>query len=458
MAPGVSELDIRSGGAIAVDTGSLRDAAAALRHLAPSLHELARLAERVQGQVMSAPLAQSIALDLPLRGLAGQAQEAEAVPGRLAAQLETLATVYDIIELRAERAAAQAAGDAVHLAAVDAALTAVSAAHPEALARVEGVLRDAVWAGPGELAGQVAEGTWWMPTGALFAASTALLAYGVAGAGYGRMDRAPARAGTRAPSVGVQPVAPRAPVTPVASLAEAAARIPGAAESRVRVERYTMPDGSAQFAVYIAGTQTLAGRTGDPFDMPSNVALYTGSRSASLESVDAALRAAGAAPGDALHVFGHSQGAMVAAALALENPSSVRTLVSFGSPVEAAVGPEIRSVGIRHLDDPVAALAGAGHPHRVGSPDSFLVERVADPAAGLQDLTLAAHGIDRYTQTAEMVDASRDPRAVALGKLWADLATASEVSVVEYSATRSAPLVEAPGPSGRISPGGGVAG
>ena len=50
-----------------------------------------------------------------------------------------------------------------------------------------------------------------------------------------------------------------------------------------------------------------------------------------------ALRASGAAEGDVVHAFGHSQGAMIAGLTAVEGDYDVQTLVSFGSPIEAEV-------------------------------------------------------------------------------------------------------------------------
>ena len=132
-----------------------------------------------------------------------------------------------------------------------------------------------------------------------------------------------------------RPCRSHGPATAPTSLADAAARIPAGGEARIRVERYTMSDGSRQFAVYVAGTQTVAPQTREPFDMDSNVELYTGERSASYEATLAALEQAGAEPGDVVHAFGHSQGAMVVAHLALEGGFDDATLVSFGSPVEA---------------------------------------------------------------------------------------------------------------------------
>ncbi len=159
----------------------------------------------------------------------------------------------------------------------------------------------------------------------------------------------------------VTPVAGHGPTAAPASLADAAARIPGGGDARIRVERYTMPDGTRQFAVYVAGTQTVAPNSTEPFDMASNIALYTGERSASYDATLAALARAGAEPGDVVHAFGHSQGAMITAHLALEGGYDTQTLVSLGSPVEADVGEGTMSISLRHADDPVAALAAGGH-------------------------------------------------------------------------------------------------
>ncbi len=169
-----------------------------------------------------------------------------------------------------------------------------------------------------------------------------------------------------------------------------------------------MPDGSRQFAVYVAGTQTAAPHTEEPFDMGSNLELYAGERSASYDAALAALRDAGAGSGDVVHAFGHSQGAMVAAHVALEGGFDTRTLVSFGSPIEADVGDRTLSISLRHSDDPVAALAGGGSAGAVGAPGSFIVSRTADPASGLHDFQLPAHGIDEYARTAMLLDDSGD--------------------------------------------------
>jgi pimeloyl-ACP methyl ester carboxylesterase len=158
----------------------------------------------------------------------------------------------------------------------------------------------------------------------------------------------------------------------------------------------------------------------------------------SYAATEAALAAAGAQPGDAVHVFGFSQGAMIGAHLALEGPYDTQTLVSLGSPVDADVGPGTLSVSVRHSDDPVVALAGGGHGEPVGASGSFIVERVADPDVALDDTRLPAHRLTVYAETAALVDASADPRVDGLRGVFDELAQAESVEVTEYAATRGA--------------------
>jgi pimeloyl-ACP methyl ester carboxylesterase len=199
-----------------------------------------------------------------------------------------------------------------------------------------------------------------------------------------------------------------------------------------------MPDGSRQYAVYIAGMQSGAMGGDDAWDNASNVELYAGRMSDSYAATEAALAAAGAQPGEAIHVFGFSQGAMIGSHLALEGPYDAQTLVSLGSPVDADVGPGTLSVSVRHTDDPVLGLAGGGHGQPVGAPGSFIVERVSDPDVGLDEVGLPAHRLTAYAETAALVDRSSDPRVDGLRHVFDDLARADAVEVTEYGAKRDA--------------------
>lgn len=430
------DLDIRGGGAVAVDTTTLRTAAGRFTGLAVELDEIAHLvgsaAHRLAG-IRDSAFTAAYVIEVARRRIV-TAREAAT---EIAESLVGAAAVYEIVELRAERAAAEAAGDTAAVARIDARLGVLAREHPDAADHATlGVIGHWLsW--PGDLAGQAPGVLWWLTPGlhslAIPLAWSVQRAIGAMGAGpvpaAARLSGAPRE-------VFVSPVAPRGPSGAPTSLADAAARIPGGGDARIRVERYTMADGSRQFAVYVAGTQTAASNTRDPFDMRSNIELYTGERSASYDATLAALQQAGARPGDAVHAFGHSQGAMVVTHVAMEGGYDAQTLVTFGSPVEGDVGDDTISVSLRHTDDPVTALAAGGHAGAVGAPGSFVAERTADPLPGLHDVGMPAHHIESYAQTAELLDDSDDPRMVAVREVFDHLGAAASVEVMEYSAER----------------------
>ena len=445
------DIDIHGGGAVAVDTATLRHAADGFASLAGELTEIADVV-RAAGSDLSttSPAVAELSYAVETARFAFEAaiDKANALTGALRAA----AAVYDVVEARAERAAAEAAGDFERVELIDARLAALRLANPDA--EGQATLGEfghwLTW--PGSLATQAPGALWWLMPG--FHSLAFPIAWGlqrvVGSVGAGTVPASSRLAG-RASGVVVAPIAARQPATAPTSLASIAGRIPGGGEARIRVERYTMGDGSRQFAVYIAGMQTMAPQTREPFDMASNVELYTGERSASYDATLAALGQAGAEPGDVVHAIGHSQGAMIAAHVALEGGFDTRTLVSFGSPVEADVGSGTLSVNIGHTDDPVTALAGGGHAQAVGAAGSFVAERASDPLPGPQDLRMPIHGIDAYTETARLVDASGDARVGAMRQLFDELGAAASVGVTEYSATRI-PVAPVPMPQPRPGP------
>jgi hypothetical protein len=451
------DLDIRGGGAVAVDTATLRAAARGFAVAAGELEDAAAIVDAAARRLTDVG---ELGWEVSFTVAATRRRLAIAIEGAagIADDLRAAASMYEIVELRAERAAAEALGDEGAVARADRRMAALVRDHPfaETVAAL-GAARH-VWTWPNGLTAQ-APGLvgWLMPGTLLMAAPLAWsLQQAIGGLGAGTIPSTArlsgpahdvvvtrlttgaaggaATSGAGGASVGGVPL--RGVATAPSSLADAASRVPGDGEARVRVERYAMPDGTRQFAVYIAGTRTVEAGTAEPFDMTSNIELYTGERSASFDATLAALADAGARPGDTVHTFGHSQGAMVAARVALEGGYDVPTVVSFGSPVEADLGDGTLSVALRHEDDPVSALAGGGHAHAVGGPGSFVASRTADPLPGPHDLRMPAHGIDAYTQTASLLDASDDPRMGAVRDVFDGLRGAASVEVIEYSAAR----------------------
>lgn len=453
------DLEIRGGGAIAVDTGTLRTTAGrfdqageeldAIRSRLGSLQLMLLVEREVAGDAASTASLLSQRLD-----------EAVAAAQRIAERLRDGAVVYELVELNARHLAAFADGDREAMVLIDHRREALLAAHPDAMEQARGLEFERAVMWPGSLVRQATEAG--HDLGGLFdggegprrggpladellgsvIGGVALGGVAIGGAvltgvgGWGRLPR-DARLAGRDPVVTVTATRHTTTTAP-ASLAAAAARVPSGGASQVRVEKYTMADGSRQFAVYVAGTRTLGVGGVDPWDSQSNVELYRGERSASYAATEAALRQAGAVPGDVVHAFGHSQGAMVTAHLALEGEYDTRTLVTLGSPVEADVATTTLSIGIRHTDDPVAALAGGGSMGSVGGEGSFIAERESHPDAGIDDLSLPAHQLSAYRATAELVDESGDPRVTGLRAVFDELAGAAEVEVTDYVAERGA--------------------
>jgi pimeloyl-ACP methyl ester carboxylesterase len=450
------DLEIRGGGVIAVDTETLRmtagrfvTAAAALEDIA---HRLGSLQNMLLGQRDVAAGAVSAATVLSTR-----MSESMSDAAMIAASLRETAAVYELVELNAQHAAAVFGGDGASATRIERLRAELMREFPGAMAAARGLEFERAIMWPSDLvrsatetgmdAGGVLEildkvGPWGRMladvggvVGGAAAGLGAIAAATVVGAGgWGRLSNSATLAPGR-DDVVVRPVAPMSTGSAPSGLASAAGRMPGAGESRVRVEKYVSRDGSAQYAVYVSGTRSgdVGGR--EAWDMASNSDLVLGCESASYQATIAALEDAGARPGDTVHAFGHSQGAMITAHLALDGPFDVRTLVSLGSPVEADVGDATLAVSIRHTDDAVAALAGGGHGAGVGAPGSIVVERSTSDPADVGGGP-GPHSLESYVETAGLVDGSTDPRVDAVRAVLADLRDATRVEVTEYGAER----------------------
>lgn len=430
------DLDIRGGGAIAVDTETLRSAAAGFVGLAGELADLAGLV----GLVQSTLIVERQAWDAGYAAflLARRIIENEGAAQQVADRLREAAAVYEMAELNAAYAAALAAGDADGAARIDRRRDAITATYPWAGWNAWGAQFEYNLMWPSELVRQ------WTETGQIWADGTGVaaggLAYGLSrtaqALGRGTIERTE-RLGGAPTDVRIWQTSTSQDVVAPTTLAAATKRIPsaGSGASRIRVEKYTMPDGSRQFAVYVAGTK-LSASGSEAFDLVSAGELEVGQRSASYDATLEALREAGAERGDVVHAFGHSQGAMVTGHLALEGGYDVKTLVSLGSPIEVDVGPDTLSVSLRHTDDPLAMMTGGGTDHAVGAPGSFVAHRVADPESGPHDLLLPAHDAAAYAETARLLDDSSDPRMDPVRQLFDELGTAVSVDTTEYGAER----------------------
>lgn len=426
-----SGIDIGYGGAIAVDPEALRDVAARMAGLGGDLGDASAAIRTAHRLIVDAP-GLSEQVDTVALWASGDRAEALRVDCESAVVgTRLMADVYEYTELKAEADALalgdRAAADALYL-------------RMEALANADPRVAD--------MSTMLVQG--WKDSryeglDSQFVPGGLNTLFGLAGvfganAGLGKIWPGMRLSGTADP-VQVSPVKTSSPAAAPAGIPDAFRRMPQTPGAQVAVERYTMADGTTKYVAYVKGTQTrgtqFAGFGGSqPWDMKSNVELYTGKRSASYQATLDALDAAGARPGDEVDIVGHSQAGMIAAHLSMEGPYDVHVQITAGSPVEPTVGDDQVVVQFRHTDDVVNSLAGGGSPGPGGGPGSFTVTREGDPGDGLQDLMLDTHMLDSYIETAELAEQSGDPRVEALGDFWSGLNEAVEIERTEYQAER----------------------
>lgn len=441
------DLIIRSSGAAVIDTASLRSAADAGRAVAARLRYVDVALDAARGFIASVPglrAAREVQYDIAreARHVENLAEECET----LCTALDRSADLYELVEVHAawqltQQGGAEHAALEARASALGTRLWGVSGADAafSALA-LSGALSEgddgAALRVQATLGALLVGGIWAAPVGFALAAGVQLGADRARSARVSRTSRPPASdSAAHRERVAAAPLR-RMNAPPVAGFADAARRIPGSGAARIRVERYAMPSGGREWVVYVTGTQSAALSGSDPFDMGSNLALYDGEDGASSAAVRAALADAGVAPGEPVHAVAHSQGAMVAEALAREGAYDIETLVTFGAPTTGALPAEVTAVTIRHTDDPVAALAGTLPAGGRGASDGFVVERLADPLPGLHDIGMPAHALTSYVATGTLLDGSGDPRVRGIDALWDRLAAAESVRATDYSAER----------------------
>ncbi len=356
----MSGLDIDHGGAIAVDTAQLRELAVRVRAAEPVCAEVQDAVGRAEALLGSAAWTALASAAWSLRSAVTALEALAARVQETAADLDLMAEVYEVVELRAQ-AEALARTDTVAAAAVEGRLRLLLAGDERLAALADARER-------------MADDRRFRGLGDQFDAGGLLPPVFLGGA--------------------------------VVGVTSGLGRVrPGMA----------------------------LGATADP------VRVSVTSRSRPAGAPNGLASAFGRLPGDRVDVVAHSQGGMIAAHLSMESAFTVTTQITAGSPVEPTLPADQTLVQLRHTDDAVSALAAGGAREGTGSADSFTASRVGDTDAGRQDLALETHSLENYIDTAAMVDASADPRAVALDAYWADLDRAVTVERTEYRAERVLP-------------------
>lgn len=185
-------------------------------------------------------------------------------------------------------------------------------------------------------------------------------------------------------------------------------------EGRVRVVEVAAADGTTTWVVQVPGTHGSWFEGGTvPMDWPANVSLMLAATSASSVAAATALdraQAGRARAGDRVVLVGHSQGGIVAAALASDpgfrRRHRVTHVLTAGSPIDQFPIPDTTEVlSLQHRGDPVHVLDVSPPPDR----RSWTTVLATPGAAGRgRGGPLAAHELSGYRVTATAVDRSDD--------------------------------------------------
>lgn len=203
---------------------------------------------------------------------------------------------------------------------------------------------------------------------------------------------------------------------PPSGTADLLDRIPVAAAHRpqIHVERVDSAAGR-HWVVSVPGTgnwSPVAGRT--PFDLTGDVRLMAGERTAGMAGVLEAMRAVGVRKGEPVLLVGHSQGGLIAAAVAADplarREFTVTHVLTSGAPIASVPVPdEVQVLSIEHSDDLVPRLEGSANRDRPNWITVTAPAPTADVPRAERTEPLLAHRRDLYRSTGERVDRSTHP-------------------------------------------------
>ena len=187
---------------------------------------------------------------------------------------------------------------------------------------------------------------------------------------------------------------------------------PDGRPDRVRVVQVPQADGSSAWVVVVPGTQEWSPAAGaNPSDLTSDVLLMARKETLLAAGVETALRMAQQQAGrdglgDPVLLAGHSQGGIVAAALAADpgfrRRQRVTHVVTSGAPVaRMPVPPEVSVLSLEHRQDAVPRLEGERNADR-----RTWVTVTRDLRGSDVQTASASHSAARYRETAALADTS----------------------------------------------------
>jgi hypothetical protein len=183
-------------------------------------------------------------------------------------------------------------------------------------------------------------------------------------------------------------------------------------EGTVEVQTIRSADGGVRHVVFLPGSDDLAttpwSQDGDVRDLGTNLLLVSGQDNAYQRGVLGAMQQAGIRADEPVALVGHSQGGMVAAAIAAESSEqgsaySVTHVVTAGSPTAHLDGfpPGTHVLSLENHGDVVPLLDGEENPDSAEQVTVRFDDRLAS--------VVGDHDLDRYVEGAMVVQDSDDP-------------------------------------------------
>ncbi len=232
----------------------------------------------------------------------------------------------------------------------------------------------------------------------------------------------------------------------------------GGTAGTVGVDRLDHPDGTRGWVVAIPGTQDALsfGDAAAPMDMATNLRVTARVADDVSTLVTRALDLAGARPGEPVLLAGHSQGGMVAVALAgspaFTRRHRVAAVLTAGSPVATQpVPPGTAALHLEHRQDLVPALDGWRNPdvpHRTTAVRDLAaapgpVDRMTARSPG------AAHAVDAYVRTARAVTVAGGPSVRGWERAAAQVLGGPGTTAVHHEFSGERLALSGPGPGSR---------
>ncbi|WP_084079564.1 hypothetical protein [Demequina sp. NBRC 110057] len=222
---------------------------------------------------------------------------------------------------------------------------------------------------------------------------------------------------------GASPRGPRTSSDVPRSMADLAAGLESftyVEEGVVAVDELVGADGVRRYVVTIPGTYDNGFSSVNPFDWHGNGTVEAGGVSDAMRLTVDAMERMGIPPGAEVMLVGHSQGGMVATAVAgargIRERFRITDVVTFGSPV--ADLPHVEGVTYAHVEDvsdSVPALDKGGRDEGANVTTWSADARASsDPAiAAAATGVLSVHAMSTYRATAGAIDALTDPSTQA---------------------------------------------